>query len=125
MKRTIPFDLFGEKQELCFTIAGLAELERALGKSIQQIVQSQNAGFDFCLNALPICLKRINPHLYVKRIEEYLSEEDRTIDDIAVPIIHAIAVSGALGKAVADAAMAIYYPELYTAPAEEEPEKNA
>lgn len=67
MKKTIPFDLFGEKQELCFTIAGIAELERATGKSIQQIMQSGNGGFDFCLTALPICLKRMSPHLYIKK----------------------------------------------------------
>jgi len=122
MKRTIPFDLFGEKQELCFTIAGIAALERALGKSIQQIVVSQDAGFNFCLTALPICLKNIQPSLYVKKIEEYLDVEGHSIDDIAVPIIHAIAASGALGKAAANAVLKIYYPEFFKD--EEVPEKN-
>jgi hypothetical protein len=122
MKRTIPFDLFGEKQELCFTIAGIAVLERALGKSIQQIVASQAAGFDFCLNALPICLKNIQPQLYVKKIEEYLDVEGHSIDDIALPIIHAICASGALGKAASNAALKIYYPEFFKD--EDEPEKN-
>lgn len=119
MKRTIPFECFGEKQELKFTIAGIAELERALGKSIQQIVQSGNAGIDFCLSALPICLKRIHPSLYMKKIEEYLDVEGHTIDDIAIPIVHAIAASGALGKTIAINALRIYYPELYPEEAEE------
>ncbi len=124
MKRTIPFELFNEKQELCFTIPGIVALEKALGKSIQQIVHSQDAGFNFCLTALPICLKNLNPHLYVKKIEDYLSIEGRTIDDIAMPIIHAVAVSGALGKKVSDDVMTIYYPELYKKTAEDEAEKN-
>ncbi len=123
MKKTIPFELFGEKQELCFTIIGIAELEKALGKSIQQIVQTQDAGFNFCLTALPICLKPINPHLYVSKIEEYLSVEDRSIGDIALPIIHAICASGALGKRAKDRVMSDYYPDLYKKP-EEETEKN-
>jgi len=113
MKKTIPFKLFGSDEKLCFTILTIAELEMALGKSIQQIVTSQNAGISFCLTALPICLKRINPHLYVQKIEEYLDVEGHVIDDIAVPIIHAIAASGALGKEVSDNALRIYYPDLY------------
>lgn len=122
MKNTIPFDLFGEKQELCFTISGIAALERALGKSIQQIAASQAAGFDFCLNALPICLKNINPHLYVKKIEEYMDVEGHSIDDIALPIIHAIVASGAMGKAASNAVLKIYYPDFFK---EDEPPKNA
>ena len=120
MKKTIPFELFGDKEKLCFTIATIAELEMALGKSIQQIVHSGNAGIHFCLAALPICLKRVNPHIYVTKIEEYLTEEGHSIDDIAIPIIHAVCASGALGKTLSDNAMRIYYPELYPEPEEEE-----
>jgi hypothetical protein len=116
MKRTIPFDLFGEKQELCFTIGGLAELERKLGKPIQQIIASENAGFDFCLSALPICLERIQPHLYEEKIEQYINEDEHTINDIAIPIIQAIVVKGALGKKYADVVLAMHYPELYAQP---------
>lgn len=123
MKRKIPFDLFGEKEELCFTIAGIAELERALGRSVQQIAQSGNAGVEFCLTALPICLRRINPHLYVEKIENYLDKEGNTIDGIAIPIVHALAASGVLGKTVANNALRIYYPELYLEPKETK-EKN-
>lgn len=122
MKKTIPFDLFGQPEKLCFTIPAIAEMEEALGKSIQQIVYSQNAGFRFCLIALPICLKRINPHIYVKKIEKYLSEDGRSIDDIAIPILHAICASGALGTVVQKNALRIYYPDLY--PEEEEEEET-
>lgn len=125
MKKTIPFNLFGKQQELRFTISGLAAFERVQGKSIQQIVQSENAGFNFCLNALPICLEKLNQHLYEEKIEKYLDEEGHTLDDIAVPIIEAIAISGALGKQIADNVARKYYPELYPEPAkEEETEKN-
>jgi hypothetical protein len=124
MKKTIPFDLFGAKENLRFTILSIAELEEVIGKSIQQIVQSQNAGIGFCLKALPICLKRINPHLYVEKIEKYLSEDGRTIDDIAIPIIHAICASGALGTTYQKNALRIYYPDLYPEEKEDETEKN-
>lgn len=125
MKKAIPFDLFGEKQELCFSISGLAEFERVQGKSIQQIVRSDNTGFNFCLNALPICLERINPHLYEKKIEKCL-DEGHDITDIAVPIVEAIAISGALGKVYADHVIKKHYPELYPeSVVKEETEKNA
>ena len=124
MKKTIPFDLFGEKQELCFTILGIAELEKSMGKSIQQIVKTADAGVGFCLAALPIALKRLNPHMYLEKIEKYL-EEGGTIDSLAVPLIHAIAASGVLGKETADTIMEIYYPELYPKTEEvTEEEKN-
>lgn len=124
MKKTIPFELFGQKEKLCFTIPTIAELEMALGKSIQQIVHSQNAGFHFCLTALPLCLKRINPHLYVEKIEKYLSDDGKTIDDIAIPIIHAICASGALGTTYQKNALKVYYPELYPDEVEEDKEEK-
>lgn len=126
MKKTIPFNLFGKQQELRFTIKGLAELERAQGKTIQQMVSYDDAGFNFCLNALPICLERINPHIYEEKIEKYLEVEGRAINDIAIPIIEAIAISGALGKRVADSVAKKYNPELFLEPeTEEKAEKNA
>lgn len=123
MKRKIPFELFGEKQELCFTITGIAELEKAMGKSIQQIVKSGNAGVDFCLTALPIALKRINPHIYLEKIEKYL-DEGGTIDELATPLVYAIAASGVLGKEASHSAMEVYYPELYKEQKQEQEEKN-
>lgn len=124
MKNKIPFNLFGEEQELSFTITAIPALERALGKSVSQIVHSQNAGFDFCLSALPLCLKQLNPHLYIKKIEEYLDVEGHYIEDIAVPIIHAILASGALGKVAKDNALAVYYPEFYKTTEEDDTLKN-
>lgn len=124
MKKKIPFDLFGEKQELCFTIPGIAELECSLGKSIQQITLSGNAGVDFCLKALPICLEPCSPHVYVKKIEDYLDVEGRSINDISTPIVHAMIASGALGKASANTVLRIYYPELYPEVKVEEDAKN-
>jgi hypothetical protein len=50
-------------------------------------------------------------------------EDGRKIDDVAIPLIHAIAASGAFGKAAMDAAMKTYYPELVKA-AEETEIKN-
>lgn len=123
MKRKIPFELFGEKQELSFNIIGIAELEKAMGKSIQQIVKKEDAGVGFCLAALPIALKRLNPHIYIEKIEKYL-EGGGTIDELSTPLVCAIAASGVLGKAASDAAMSIYYPELFQDKGEEPEAKN-
>lgn len=131
MKKTIPFNLFGKQQELGFTISGLAAFERVQGKSIQQIVQSGDAGFNFCLTAFPICLENIAPHLYEKKIEKCL-DEGYDIVDIAVPIVEAIAITGALGKGYAERVKRKHYPEQYPSEPEldeemekkEETEKN-
>lgn len=114
MKNTIPFDLFGEKQEMCFTIGDIRPFERAMGMPIQKIYMTGYAGFDFVLTALPFCLKKLNAHLIEEKVRQYLiAESGRKIDDIAIPIVHAISASGALGKDAMDEALCIYYPEFY------------
>lgn len=64
------------------------------------------------------------PAFVYKKIEEYLEVDGHTIDDIAVLIVSAIAVSGALGKTISNNVLKIYYPELF-ASKEESEEKNA
>lgn len=124
MKNTIPFNLFGEEQELCFTILGVRELERTLGRSLNQILASQYDGFDFVFAALPIALKRLPVAEYDEKITKYLTEENgRTIDSIALPILYAIFISGAAGKERQDFAMEKYYPELFK-PEEAEPKNE-
>ncbi|SFM09114.1 hypothetical protein [Pelosinus propionicus] len=123
MKRKIPFNLFGEEQELCFTIKKIGELEKVTGKGIQQLIRSEEAGINFCLGALPICLEKKSPDFYVERIEEYL-ESGGAIDDIATPIAHAILATGIIGKVVSDSVMAIYYPDLYPKVIEDTEQKN-
>ncbi len=122
MKRTIPFDLFGEKQNLCFTITGISQLEMAMGKSIQQILRTGDAGVSFCLAALPIALRKISAKICKDKIEEYI-ENGGSIDELATPVVHAIAISGIIGKEAANNVMAIYYPELVEP--EDEKTKNA
>ncbi|MBP2638442.1 MAG: hypothetical protein H6Q72_4349 [Firmicutes bacterium] len=122
MDRKIPFDLFGEKQELTFTNPGMAELERITGKTVTQIIHTSNIGYDLCLAALPICLERRPSQYYDKKIDDYIfGAEGRNIHDIGTKIGHALMAAGALGKASSDAIMAIYYPELYKKPEEESP----
>jgi len=105
MKKTIPFDLFEQGQTIYFDILRLAEFEKAMGAPIQQIIQSGNAGINFCLAGLQVGLKhhnrRVTPAFYADKISEYL-DEGGTIDDIAVPIIRAIVASGLFGKEAAD-----------------------
>jgi hypothetical protein len=125
MKNTIPFDLFGTPEELCFKIEDMQPLERALGRSVQQIFSTAYFGYDFVFCALPFCLRKVNPHIYREKVREYLTGgPNREIDDIAVPLMHAIAISGALGKEKMEYSLSQYYPELCKEP-QEEPEKNA
>jgi hypothetical protein len=105
MKKTAPFELFGPNQFLMFDIMRLAELEAAMGKSIVQIMESGDAGIRFCITALPIGMKqhyhRATPAFFAEKIEEYL-EKGGMIDDIAVPIVKAIVISGVFGTEMAN-----------------------
>lgn len=119
MKKSIPFELFGPNQYIYFDILRLAELERALGQSINEVVQRQDVGINFVLAALQIGMKqhfhKPTPAFFAQKIEEHLAKEGASLDDIAVPIVKAIMVSGIFGKEVADRAMRL---------AEEEEEKE-
>lgn len=111
MKKSIPFEVFGPNQYIYFDILRLAELERALGRSINEILQRQDAGINFCLTALPIGLKhhyhKPTPAFFAEKIEEHLAKDGSSLDDIAVPIVKAILASGVFGKEVADRAMGV------------------
>ena len=101
MKKTIPFDLFEQGQTIYFDILRLAEFEKAMGAPIQQIIQSGNAGINFCLAGLQVGLKHHNRHatpsFYAEKIGEHL-DAGGTIDEIAMLIIRAIVASGLFGK---------------------------
>lgn len=105
MKKTIPFELFEQNQTIYFDILRLAELERSLGMSIVDVIKRQDAGINFCLTALPIGLKHHNfkatPAFYAEKIETYL-DDGGSLDEIAVPIIKAIMISGIFGKEVTE-----------------------
>ncbi|HBR33185.1 MAG TPA: hypothetical protein DD734_01015 [Firmicutes bacterium] len=111
MKKSIPFEVFGPNQFIYFDILRLAELERALGKSVNEILQRQDVGINFCLTALPIGLKhhyhKPTPALFAEKIEEHLAKEAASLDDIATPIAKAILASGVFGKEIADRAMGV------------------
>jgi hypothetical protein len=100
MKKTVPFELFEENQYLMLDILRLAELERAMGCTVIDIAQRRDAGVNFCLTALPIAMKqhyRPDPTFYAAKIEAYL-ESGGILDDIAVPLVKAIAASGVFGQ---------------------------
>jgi hypothetical protein len=100
MKKTVPFEVFGPNQFLMFDILRLSELEKAVGKTINELVTNGNAGVEFCLKALPIGMKqhyRPDPREYAERIEKHL-ENGGTLNQIEVPIIKAILASGIYGK---------------------------
>lgn len=103
MRKTVPFELFEPNQYIYFDILRLAELEKAMGMSIVELVQKQEAGINFCLTALSIGLKhhynKATPMFFAEKIEKYL-EAGGGINDIAIPIIKAIMLSGIFGKEI-------------------------
>lgn len=108
MKNTIPFTLFGGKQEIGFTILDIRTLERALEKPVQLIFKNAILGVDLCLSALPILLN-MSENQVVGKIEKYLNGGG-TIDQLAMPIVSALSVTGVIGKSAKDTTMAFYYP---------------
>lgn len=111
MKNAIPFNLFGEDQEICLTIPKLRQLERATGKQIQEILSPGVVGVDLCLAALPVCLGKPDGGTYEEKLEKCL-ESGANINDIANRIVHAILATNILGKDLGDEVMELYYPTL-------------
>lgn len=103
MKKTVLFELFGPNQYLMFDIIRLAELEKAMGCSVLAMAQGMDIGVRFCITALPIALRqhyhKATPQMFAEKISEYLSEQGRSINDIALPLIEAISLTGVFGSA--------------------------
>lgn len=122
MKKTVPFEIFGPNQYLMFDIKRLAALERAIGKPIATIIAEQSIGIDFALKALPIAMQdhyhNPTPDFFAEKIEKYL-DEGGAFDQIGVPLVQAILISGFLGSEVRDRVMEQLKKQA------EEPEKNA
>lgn len=123
MKNTSPFDLFGEKKELCFKIKDIRALERALGKPVQLIYSNMIVGVDFCFAAYPILLK-ISEKEFEEKSEKYLEDGTGSIDKLAGPALAALTITGVIGKPMADKIRAKYYPT-EKAQDKESDEKNA
>jgi hypothetical protein len=101
MKKTIPFDLFKEQQTIYFDIARLGQLEDILGDSIVTIMRTRNAGVKFCMAGLTVGLQHEYPKATVGTYEDLVDayfDNGGTIDQLSVPIIRAIMVSGIFGK---------------------------
>jgi hypothetical protein len=126
MKRSIPFEIFGPNQTIYYDIMRLAELEKALGCSITEVIQKQDAGINFCLTALPIGMKhhyhKATPLYFAEKIEEYIANGG-SLDEIAVPIIKAILASGIFGKEISDRALGLIE-EAEEAEEEEKPKNS-
>lgn len=108
MKKTVPFELFGANQYLKFDIMRIAELERVCGKSIQTIIAEQQIGVDFALKALPIAMKDAYfnkpADFFAEKIESFF-DDGGSLEQICVPIIQALLISGVLGSEVRDRVM--------------------
>lgn len=111
MKKTIPFDLFGEKQELCFTITSIGALERMLGKTITQLFRSGYVGFDFAIAALALALPDMTMEKSEEKITAYLTEKKgRALRDIADLLVDALTISGAFGLEAMEIIERKHYP---------------
>lgn len=108
MKRSVPFEFFGESQYLEFTIGSLREFERAMGNmSIAEIMQNTNS-LTVLTTGLMVGLKhhyRNKPiNFFDRKLEEFL-DNGGNLNELFLPLSRAIMVSGIFGKSVADAAL--------------------
>jgi hypothetical protein len=102
MKKTVPFELFGENQYLMFDIIRLGELEKLLGVSMIRMAAELDAGVNFCIYGLMIGMKqhyKPDPRFYAKKIEEHLDNGGNLLD-IAKPILEAINKTNVFNYAV-------------------------
>ena len=102
MKKSVPFEVFGENQYLYFDIQRLMRLEQLLGKSISNVVASHDITLDFIVKSLMVGLShhsRDNISQWTAKIEKYF-EDGGSIELLAEPIMRGIIVSGIFGKIV-------------------------
>lgn len=101
MHKLVKIDFFGKEQTLYFNVLRLAELERALGKSILKIVAEQEVGVDFCCHALAIGLKHHDKKMsYLKAaemLEDYF-ERGGDLNEIIMAGVKALMATGLFGK---------------------------
>lgn len=100
MKKSIPFEVFGENQYLYFDIQRLMRLEQLLGKSISNVVASQDITIDFVIKSLMVGLahhNRDNVSQWTAKVEKYF-EDGGSIELLAEPILRAVIASGIFGK---------------------------
>lgn len=106
MVPSIPFDLFGEGQQLRLTIGKFLAIEQILKKPIGEIASLTNS---LDLTSLTVILsvgiensegkaKAKSPQWYAGEIQKLLMD-GHEIDEIMVPVVKAIAASGLLGHA--------------------------
>lgn len=107
MKRSVPFEYFGEGQYLEFTIGSLRELEKAMGMIIGEIMQNHNS-LTVLTTGLMIGLKhhyRNKPiNFFDRKLEEFM-DDGGNINEMFLPLNRAIMVSGIFGRDIADAAL--------------------
>ena len=102
MKKSVPFEVFGENQYLYFDIQRLMRLEQLLGKSISNVVAFHDITLDFIVKSLMVGLShhsRDNISQWTAKIEKYF-EDGGSIELLAEPIMRGIIVSGIFGKIV-------------------------
>lgn len=102
MKKSVPFEVFGENQYLYFDIQRLMRLEQLLGKSISNVVASHDITLDFIVKSLMVGLShhsRDNVSQWTAKVEKYF-EDGGSIELLAEPIMRGIIVSGIFGPIV-------------------------
>ncbi len=104
MRKSIPFEAFGENQYIYFDIQRLIRLEQLVGKSITQIVASQDITIDFVIKSLMVGLShhsKDNVSQWTQKLSKFF-DEGGSIEAIAEPVVAAIISSGIFGKIEGD-----------------------
>lgn len=104
MKKSIPFEAFGQNQFIFFDIKRLMQLEQATGRSVQSIIASGDVSLSFIINGLAVGMRqhyKDGAAAWTERIQKHF-DDGGNIDDIGVPLIRAILASGIFGKSEED-----------------------
>ncbi|MEA4835369.1 MAG: hypothetical protein VB133_09555 [Anaeromusa sp.] len=100
MKKTVPFEFFGENQTIYFDVLRIAELEDRMKESIYEIM-NKSGGMKLAVAGLTIGLRhhypKITPAFVIEKMEEHF-EHGGTLEELVLPVAKAISESGIFGK---------------------------
>ena len=99
MKKTVPFEFFGENQTIYFDVLRIAELEDMIKMPVYDVVR-QSASIKLAIAGLVIGLKHhypgITPAFVIGKMEEHF-EHGGTLSELVMPIGKAIVDAGVFG----------------------------
>lgn len=121
--KKIEFPLFGEGEYMYLNIGRLIDIERMTGKSVGELLRTQNLDLGFLTVVLSVALrhhKLRTPQWYAEKMQQLVDDGHDLETEIQIPVLKCIVGSGIVGKA----AYYQLFPEELTKKAEKELEKE-